>query len=298
MTPRSLVVLFVLVLFPGLMAAQPHDATFVSDGVELRAVLLQTSRPAPRALAIYLTGNPGSPIDQPSTTVDALLAAGVDVFRFNYRGLWGNAGDFSLTNAIGDLGAAIDYLTGPGIVERLGHDPSTILLVGYSFGTAAGLVGGSDDDRVDAIVNLAPCDHGYFGREFADPDSEIRDFLDRVTESLFGEDGPIEGGGPVFINDLVENSKSFDFVHLAAGLHDKKLLFLGGLDDSVCYVEDHLFPLYRRLQALDHPALEAHVLNMDHGFRGVGIDSLMQFTTNWITASFPTPNEPGGAERD
>ena len=223
------------------------------------------------------------------------MAAGLDVFRFNYRGLWGNGGDFTLTNAIGDLAAALDYLTAPETVERLGHDPSTILLVGYSFGTATALVGAAGDDRVDGIVSLAPCDHGYFGGEFADPDSEIRAFLDRVTESLFGEGGPIEGGGPVFIEDLVTHADAYRFAPLADDLLGQKLLFLGGLDDAVCYVEDHLVPLYRRLMALEHPALDARVLTMDHGFQGVGIDALMQITTGWVEASFPIPPEQGGA---
>ena len=213
------------------------------------------------------------------------------MFRFNYRGLWGNAGDFTLSNALGDLDAALDYLTDPAAAARFGHDPSTVLLIGYSFGTATALVGAAADDRVDGIVSLAACDHGYFGGEFADPDSEIRDFLDQVTEALFGEGGPIEGGGPAFIGDLVDHAEASRFVPLADELLDKKLLLLGGLDDAVCYVEDHLFPLYRRLRALDHPALDAQVLTMDHGFRGVGIDALMQTTADWIEASFPTPSE-------
>ena len=295
---RHLTALSALVLFPALAGAQTHATTFMSGGVELRASLHQTpARPA-RALAIYLTGNPGRPIDRPSATVEALVTAGLDVFRFNYRGLWGNGGDFTLTNGIADLGAALDYLTDPATARRFGYDPSTIVLVGYSFGTAAGLVGSARDDRVDGIISLAPCDHGYFGGELADPDSEIRDFLDRVTESLFGEGGPIEGGGPVFIGDLVAHRALYGFVPLAEDLLEKKLLFLAGLDDAVCYPEDHFFPLYRRLRALEHPALDARVLGMDHGFSGVGIDALMAIATGWIEVAFPAPAGSGPAEQE
>ena len=67
-------------------------------------------------------------------------------------------------------------------------------LFGYSFGTAVALNGGHDDDRVAAIATLVPCDHGYFGAELADPESLLRDFLDAVTEALFGEGGPGPGG--------------------------------------------------------------------------------------------------------
>jgi uncharacterized protein len=284
-------VLFLLMLsalaFVPTAAAQRYETRFESGGVELDAFLYRNSDTGPHALAVNLSGNPGGPLDRPSATVDALVAAGVDVFRFNYRGLWGNRGDFNLTNAIGDLRAALDYLTDPETVARFGHDPSTIILVGYSFGTAVALVGASSDERVDGIVSLAPCDHGYFGGEFANPRSKIREFLDAVTESLFGAGGPVEGGEEAFVHDLIKSSDAYGFVPQAEGLLDKKLLFLGGLDDTVCYTEDHLFPLYRRLRVLDHPALEARVLGMDHGAQGIGFDSLMQITTGWVEASFP-----------
>ncbi len=45
------------------------------------------------------------------------------------------------------------------------------------------------------------------------------------------------------------------------------------------------------------PALEARVLDIDHGFRGVGTDPLMQITTRWIEASFPASSEPTAGER-
>lgn len=298
MTARHLLLVLALVLLPTRATAQTQQTSFQSQGVELKAYLHTAPERPPRALAVVLTGNPGSAIEASSPVAEALMAAGLDVFRFNYRGLWGNAGDFNLANAMGDLDAALDYLTAPQTIGRFGHDPSQIVLIGNSFGTATALVGARGDGRVDGIVSWVPCDHGYFGRELADPDSEIRAFLDAVTEALFGEGGPIEGGGPVFVNDLVENSESYSFMTDAESLLGKKLLFLAGLDDAVCYAEDHLFPLYRKLTALDHPALDVHVLNMDHGFRGVGFDALMQHTTDWLEAAFPAPAAPGGPERE
>lgn len=287
MTTRYLVVIFTFVLSPTVAAAQINETVFESDGVELRAFLHSSPAGESHAVAIYLHGNPGRVVSETSTVASALTSVGVDVFQFNYRGLWGNGGEFNLTNAIGDLDAALDYLTSPETVERFGLDPSTIVLIGSSFGTATGLVGGSDDNRVDGIVSLVPSDHGYFGKELTNPDSKIRDFLDAASEQLFGKGGPIEGGEAVFVNDLIENSNVFSFVPRAESLVNKKLLFLAGVDDEVAYVEDHFFPLYRRLRVLEHPALEAHVLGMDHGFGGVGLDSLMQITADWILDSFP-----------
>ena len=185
MGARYLIVLATFVLLPTLAAAQTHDTAFESDGVELRAFLHLAPDRGTRAIAVYLHGNPGGPIQESSLVADALTAVGVDVFRFNYRGLWGNGGDFNLTNAIGDLGAGLDYLTAPETVERFGLDPSTIILMGNSFGTAVGLVGGSGDDRVDAIVSLVPSDHGYFGRELTNPEGSIAIVLRKTFRNTF-----------------------------------------------------------------------------------------------------------------
>ncbi|WP_412061289.1 alpha/beta hydrolase family protein [Rubrivirga sp. IMCC45206] len=287
---RRLALSVLLALAPALAVAQPVALAVESGGVALPATLTRAAdADGPRPLAVYLHGNPGRPLDQPPGRVDslvtaALVAAGVDVVRVTYRGLWGTGGAFTLAHAVGDLDAVLDVVTAPAFADRLGHRPSAVVLVGYSFGTAAALVGASGDDRVDGVAALAPCDHGYFGGEFSDPDSKIRGFLDRVTASLFGEGGPVEGGGPAFIGDLSENADAYRFPAHAEGLLGTRLLLLGGLDDAVCYAEDHLVPLYRRLRALEHPALQAHVLPMDHGFGGVGPDALMAMVTEWIAS--------------
>ena len=282
MLRKILVILVALAAFGPAASAAVHEVRFESGGVSLRALLHTHDGEKSRALAVYLHGNPGSPLDEESKIADVLTAAGVDVLRFNYRGLWGNGGGFNLTNAIGDLRAALDFLTTPETAGRYGLNTSRIFLVGYSFGTATALVGARGDERVTGIVSFAPCDHGFFAREWMDPDSEIRDFLDSTVEALFGEGGPVKQDASVFIDDLSVNARAFSWPEHAATLLDKKLLFIAGLDDRVCFVEDHFIPLYRELQALDHPALDARVLNMDHGFNGVGIDQMLALTVDWI----------------
>ncbi len=268
-------------------AGRVVETSFTSGDAEIRAYLHHDPERTPRALAIYLHGNPGGPLGETSPFADALTSVGVDVFRFNYRGLWGNAGDFTLTDALGDLRAALDYLTSEPTTAEFGLDPTRIILMGYSFGTATALIGSSRDDRVHGVVSLAPCDHGYFGTEWLDPDSEVRAFLETVTEELFGENGAIDQDASIFVDDLTGHAVDYSFVGKAPSLAGKKLLFLVGSDDVVCFAEDHFFPLYRELRALNHPSLEAHVLAMDHGFGDVGLETLLEMTTDWIRRSFP-----------
>ena len=280
-------VLFALIATASPAPGQVVVTSFESEGVELPALLHRRSTPEPRALAIYLHGNPGSPLDESSVVADALAPVGVDVFRFNYRGLWGNAGTFTLTHALGDLDAALTYLTAPGTVAAFGLRPSRIVVIGNSFGTAVGLVGTARDARIHGSVNLVPCDHGYFGQEYRDPDSELRDFFDMAQEMLFGENGAIPQDPDLFPDDLVRNAEANRFPPLAEDLMDRELLFLVGLDDQICYLEDHFIPLYRELRARGHEHLDVSVLPMNHGFDGVGIEALLGDVAEWFERMYP-----------
>jgi len=276
---------FVLLAFQPFLQpanADTHTLSFVSDGVELPALLHVPETGAPISTVVYLHGNPGSPLTPESDLADALLAKGLAVFRFNYRGLWGNDGDFSLANSIVDFRNAMAFLLAEGTLEEHGIESDRIVLVGYSFGTSVALTGGHGDARVDGIVALTPCDHGYFGAEFPKPDSVIREFLDTVTEQIFGEGGPVEDGAELFIDDLVTHSQQYRFEPLAPALLDTPLLFLVALDDAVCPPETHFFPLYRALAEAGHERVTADVMNMDHGFAPIGREVVWQRVADWV----------------
>jgi nuclear transport factor 2 (NTF2) superfamily protein len=284
---RSIAIeLFLAVLVAGgPVHAGTHELEFASGGTPLRALLHTPDGGVADTVVIELHGNPGRALQPESWLVDPLLDRGIAVFRFNYRGLWGNDGSFHLTNAIGDLRAALSFLTETDALAARGVTPRRVVLFGYSFGTAVALVGAAGDERVDAIASLAPCDHGYFGNQFADPASPIRDFLDDVTARLFGADGPIRQDPAVFTDDLVGNADAFRFPPRARALRDTKLLFLVGLDDRVCVAEEHFFPVYRALADVAHPYLEAAILNMDHGMRPIGRDRIADRLARWVESS-------------
>ncbi len=267
--------------------AQVHATAFTSGGVELKAYYHRSAAGSHRATVVFLHGNPGGALTEQSVIADSLTSHGADVFRFNYRGLWGNSGDFNLSNSLADVTAALDYLTSPQAVERFGIDTSRIVLVGDSFGTATGLLTARDDKRVDAVAALVPCDHGWFGKQSADPDSPIRGFLDSARVALFGKDGPIKQDAAIFFDDLEDNSVEFSFLTRPEGLMDDDLLFLVGLDDQVCYPDAHFFPLYRTLRVMGHPGLEASVLDMDHDFNDLGWGPLLAMVGQWLVETSP-----------
>ncbi len=87
-----------------------------------------------------------------STAVDAASQEGFSTLRFNFRGVGRSEGSYS--EGVGereDVKAAIDYL-----VSALGHSDSPLALLGYSFGAWAALPVGTQDDRIKAMVAVAP----------------------------------------------------------------------------------------------------------------------------------------------
>lgn len=269
--------------------AAVHGFSFPVGEVTLPALLHVPDDGTADTVVVYAQGNPGGPLTPDLWLLDPLLERDVAVFRFTYRGLWGNGGEFFLANAIEDVDAALTFLTGSDAVAAAGVTPRRIVLFGYSFGAAVSLVGAGDDARVDGIASLAPCDHGLFGAEMRDPDSPLQPFFAEVTEALFGEGGPIEGGADAFVGDLLRNADAYRFPAKAVDLRGRKLLFLVGLDDAVCVPEDHFFPLYRALRSASHPALDAAVLTMDHGTAPVGRVEIARRLGEWVVASGATP---------
>jgi pimeloyl-ACP methyl ester carboxylesterase len=261
-----------------------HQLVIERGDVRLPALLHRTGKRRRNQLAIFLHGNPGGPIADPSPLASAMTARGIDVLRFNYRGLWGNPGAFSLSNAIGDLRAVLDVVTSPAARDGVGLDPVNIHLVGYSLGTNVALVGAGDDHRVAGIASLGTSDHAYYADQWLGPASPVRGWLEEVVEHLFKADGPIPGGEAAFMDDLLANVETFRLTTNPAPLLRRRLLFIHGLDDTDCTAEHHLFPLYRELRRLGHPRLEAELLPMDHGLGG--IDSAMVYgrIADWIAA--------------
>lgn len=274
------------------VAAQPVATSFRSNGVDIPAFLQPQSEGALRAVVINLHGNPGGRIRPELPLATSLAQHGVATFWFNYSGIWGNQGDYSFSSSVADLRAAVDFLRSADAKDRLGLGEAPIVLFGYSMGSAVAIVGAAGDDRVAGVVALAPCDHGYFGQELADPQTRLKLFFEDAADSIFGSNGAVPGGWPTFSGDLVASHPKIGFPRNAAALQSKALLIFAALDDTTCPLEDHFLPLYRTLRGIKHSRLQAHVLNTGHGFDGPNASSMRQMTADWIVRSFP-----GGSEK-
>lgn len=79
-----------------------------------------------------------------------LVRLGCAVLRFNFRGVGGSAGQFDMGDGEkADFRAALDYMAGR-------YPGARLWAAGFSFGSWVALEVGADDDRVSALIGIAP----------------------------------------------------------------------------------------------------------------------------------------------
>lgn len=258
------------------------DVVSVPHGDSHRPALLHRSGPdGARDLVINLHGNPGGPLSPSSPLADLLLPKGMDVIRFNYSGLWGNPGTFTLGGALEDTRAVLDFVVSDAAQAKYGLAPERIYFVGYAFGTSVALLIAREDDRVHGVASLAPCDHGWFGKQFDDPASPRAEFLASLVEEIFGEGRPVDQDPSIFRDDLVDNAEAYRLLTMPEKLLGTRLLFLAALDDVSCPIEEHLLPLYRALREHGHLDLEAEVVSTGHSFADVRVE-MYERIASWL----------------
>lgn len=263
-----------------------EHVTFESGGSELRGVLYLAEGKGLKPTIVSLHGNPGAPARGNNPLLTELQTLGFNVFEFNYRGLWGTPGYFSLSNAIEDFESALTLLRSDEFGGKFSIDPNRISVIGFSFGSSTVLSAAiaRNDLDLDAIVTFGPCDHGFFGKESMDSNSKIRSFLDGAIEQLFGDEGLIKQPAEIFVSDIQDNAERYSLPPNASALSGFRLYSLAALDDSVCPIEDHVLPLYR---ALGPSGLELKVVTDNHSFANTSRSKMALMFADWIHEDQP-----------
>ena len=120
-----------------------------SHGVGMNALLFQASGKGPHPTVIMMHGLPGN--ERNLDLAQAIRRAGWDVLTFTYRGAWGSPGDFSISNAMEDTRAALDFARSPE-GAKLGMDPRHIVLAGHSMGGATAFMTAAAAKDLDGLV--------------------------------------------------------------------------------------------------------------------------------------------------
>src|SRR6478672_10367975 len=145
---------------PSAIVDPPRDAAFPahnqqllipSHGDGMNAVLFVASGKGPHRTVILMHGLPGN--ERNLDLAQAMRRAGWDVLTFTYRGAWGSAGDFSISNAMEDAAAALDFARAPE-GAKLGIDPRHIVLAGHSMGGATAFMTAASASGLDGLILL------------------------------------------------------------------------------------------------------------------------------------------------
>ena len=94
-------------------------------------------------------------------------------------------------------------------------------------------------------------------------------------------DGPIHCDLDLLFRNWLANLDAYDQVKHADALKDRDILFLGGWRDNQIILEEHILPLYRRLQKLKAEHVQIEVFDTDHRFNNVRME-LVYIIENWI----------------
>jgi pimeloyl-ACP methyl ester carboxylesterase len=136
----------------------PRDAAFParnqqllipSHGVGMNALLFVASGKGPHPTVILMHGLPGN--ERNLDLAQAIRRAGWDVLTFTYRGAWGSPGDFSISHAMEDSVAALDFARSPA-GAGFGIDPRHIVLAGHSMGGATAAMTASSAIGLDGLI--------------------------------------------------------------------------------------------------------------------------------------------------
>ena len=257
----------------------PSKVDLYSHGKKLNADFYQASGGDKYPTLILLHGFPGGEGD-PFGLGKKLSSSGINVLVFNFRGTWSSEGTFSFESSMEDIHKAVEFLHEKDNIERYNIDTTNIIVAGHSFGGAMALTEAMYNPEIRRIISIAGADESVFGRKMLTDDS-FRTMFEGMLKACESPEGPIKFDSELSINKWLTNLDKFDQVKHAESLVDRDILFVGGWQDNSVILEEHILPLYRKLQELSSGKIQICVFNTDHGFGNVR-EELAETIEKWI----------------
>lgn len=234
------------------------ELSFDSDGERLNGHLYQANGPGPHPTAVLLHGYPGN--EKNLDLAQALRRAGLNVLFFHYRGAWGSEGEFSFSNVIDDVGAALTMIRNRAALYRI--DTDHLVLVGHSMGGFAALQGAARDEGVRCVAGLAVADIGARAATF-DNTPGLEDALSAYADNLQMLAG---WSGDKAIAEVRAHADAFTLRALAPSLSGKSILLVAADQDTVVPIADNHAPIAEALKADPSTQVTDIILSGDHSF--------------------------------
>lgn len=250
-----------------------------SSGNKLNADIYQAPGNDKYPTLILMHGFPGGEGD-PRGFSSELSALGVNILVFNYQGTWSSEGNFSIETSMEDVGSAIKFLKQTQNIHDYNIDTTNIIVGGWSYGGAIALTSAIYNTEITRIISISGADESVFGRKLKS-DPEFYKMFYQMFEGTIYPKGPIKCDLDLLFEAWLANLDNYDQVKHADALKSRDILLLGGWTDQQIVLEEHILPLYRKLQQLEAEHVQIQVFDTNHGFANVKKE-LVESIESWI----------------
>ena len=278
---KKLSVIIALILW-SLTFGQIQQVEVTSEGVQLNAYYYEAEGIGLKPTLIWMHGLPGRKETGELQLAIELNKLDINVIAFDYRGLWNDQGIYTVSNSQDDFNGVLDFIFDPDNVSKYNIDTSKVIVGGHSYGSAMTAIAGIYNKKVKDIVLLGLADLSYIARNSYNPnDIDNRALIQSFQDWCWGPGKPIQNFEE-FMDDITFNNYKYDFVEHAEGLLDNRILVIISRNDLTVPIENHFFPLYRKLQQVEHPDIEVLITGHDHNFSEFRKNELPNLIFDWV----------------
>lgn len=114
--------------------------------------------------------------------------------------------------------------------------------------------------------------------------------FEKIIKEIEYPNGPIKCNIESYLEFWLFNLDKYDQMKHAELIKNRDILFIGGLNDINVVLEEHILPLYRKLQQLESENIAMLVLNTDHYFSNAR-EELAEKIYDWIKNGTTVSNE-------
>jgi dienelactone hydrolase len=258
---------------------KPIPVVFESKGAKIHALLYQAYGVEPLPTVILCHGFTGSNTDVLGLG-ERFMKEGINAFAFNYRGTWGSEGMFTIANSLEDVVSAINYVKSSFTIREFNVDPSSITVLGWSYGGGMALLGSLNDPTIRRVVYIAGGNLSEVARMIKQSD-EFKQAILKMVDQGISDSGFSSLSAEELFADVFADMDKYDLVKHAEALSKKDILIIGGWRDQENTIEHHILPLVRALQRHEAKQVQIEIFDADHSFANVR-SQLVDRVISWL----------------
>ena len=237
-----------------------------SGGVQINGVAYLASGAGVHPTFVFFHGLPGN--EKNLDLAQAVRRAGWHAITVNYRGSWGSPGEFRFGGNLEDADAVLAYVRDAANAQRLGIDPTRIVIAGHSMGGWVTTLTASRHPELHGAILISAGDMGVVG---ALPRAALVEAMADNLESLAGVTAAS------MADELIAGAPKWRFDGAAAGLSRMPMLVLSSNDG----LGPHTDALVTKVRALGNTSVVATHVATDHSWSDRRI-ALQAAVINWL----------------